>query len=185
MALQALSHRPPAGVGSGEVCGTVALNGGRALGGAAVAACAVLAMLAGGCAGGKVTKIANEAAFQQIVIDANQPVLVDFYKGGCATCIPLDGVMDQLVEDYKGRAVIAKFETMTGFFAIPSKPIKERYDIVFFPTAILFVNGQEKKRWIIRYNINSYRKELDQVVSPATTQTVSARAGFFPGKEGE
>jgi thioredoxin 1 len=183
MALQAFSHRPPAGVGSGEVGNTVALTRGRALGGAAMAACAALAVLAGGCAGGRVTRIADEAAFQQIVINADQPVLVDFYKGGCATCIPLDGVMDQLVEDYKGRAVIAKFETMTGFFGIPSRPIKERYDIVFFPTAILFVNGQEKKRWIIRYGINGYRKELDQVVSPATTQTAAAGAGQFSEKE--
>ncbi len=151
--------------------------------GSAVAAFAALAVLAGGCAGGKVTRIADEAAFQKIVLGADQPVLVDFYKGGCATCIPLDGVMDQLVEDYKGRAVVAKFETMTGFFGIPSRQIKEKYDIVFFPTAILFVNGQEKKRWIIRYDINRYRKELDQHVPASTTQTASAEAGQFLEKE--
>lgn len=154
----------------------------RAIAGIGLAA-AVLVMLAGGCAGGKITRIADEAAFQQIVLATDQPVLVDFYKGGCATCIPLDGVMDQLVDEYKGRAVIAKFETMTAFFGIPSRQLKERYDIVFFPTAILFINGQEKKRWIIRYAINSYRKELDQHVSPATTQTAEAGTGQFSEKE--
>ena len=142
-----------------------------------------LAVLAGGCAGGKVTRIADEAAFQKIVLDANQPVLVDFYKGGCATCIPLDGVMDQLVDEYKGRAVIAKFQTMTLFFGIPSRELKEKHDIVFFPTAILFINGQEKKRWIIRYGISGYRKELDQHVPPATSQTVAAKAGQLSEKE--
>ncbi len=154
----------------------------RAIAGIGLAA-AALVVLAGGCAGDKVTRIADEAAFQQVVVDADQPVLVDFYKGGCATCIPLDGVMDQLVEDYKGRAVIAKFETMTAFFGIPSRQLKEKYDIVFFPTAILFVNGQEKKRWIIRYGINGYRKELDQHVPAATTQTAAAKAGQFAEKE--
>lgn len=140
----------------------------------ALAACAVLAMLVGGCAGGKMTRIADEAAFQEIVVSSDKPVLVDFYKGGCATCIPLDSIMDQLVDEYRGRAVVAKFEAMTAFFGIPSKEIKHRHDIVFFPTAILFVNGREKKRWIIRYSIDSYRKELDQHVQPADMQTAEA-----------
>jgi thioredoxin 1 len=135
--------------------------------GSAVGTCVVLALLATGCAGNKVTRIADEDAFQKIVINSDKPVLVDFYKGGCATCIPLDGVMDQLVEEYRGRAVVAKFETMTAFFDVPSREIKHRYDIVFFPTAILFVNGQEKKRWIIRYSIDGYRKVLDEYVPPA------------------
>ena len=183
MALQALGYRPPTGTRGGDIGRAILRISGSAFGGRAMAACAVLAVLAGGCAGGKVTRIADEAAFQKIVIEANQPVLVDFYKGGCATCIPLDGVMDQLVEDYKGRAVIAKFETMTGFFGIPSRQIKEKYDIVFFPTAILFVNGQEKKRWIIRYGINGYRREMDQHVPAATTQTATAAAGPLSEKE--
>jgi len=131
-------------------------------------------MLAGGCAGGKVTRIADEAAFQEIVLSADKPVLVDFYKGGCTTCIPLDGVMDRLVDEYQGRAVVAKFETMTAFFGVPSLRIKQRHDIVFYPTAILFVSGQEKKRWILRYSIESYRKKLDQYVQPATTQPAEA-----------
>ena len=97
-------------------------------------------------------------------------MLVDFYKGGCATCIPLDKVMDQLVDEYEGRALIAKFETMTAFFGVPSPEIKARYDIVFFPTAVLFVNGEVKKRWIMRYSLESYREHLDKYAAPATTQ---------------
>lgn len=152
----------------------VAVTGAETYYGSAVATCVVLALLATGCAGNKVTRIANEAAFQEIVINSDKPVLVDFYKGGCATCIPLDGVMDQLVDEYRGRAVVAKFETMTGFFGVPSKEIKRRYDIVFFPTAILFVKGQEKKRWIIRYSINGYRKVLDEYVPPAPSEIPDA-----------
>ncbi len=149
------------------------------LGRPVLVACAVLAMLVGGCAGGKVTRIANEAAFQKIVVNSDKPVLVDFYKGGCATCIPLDSIMDQLVDEYRGRAVVAKFETMTAFFGVPSQEIKHRHDIVFYPTAILFVSGREKKRWIIRYSIDSYRKALDQHVQPADMQTAEAGDEFF------
>jgi len=152
----------------------VAVNGAESHFGAALATCVVLALLATGCAGHKVTRIADEDAFQEIVINSDKPVLVDFYKGGCATCIPLDGIMDQLVDEYRGRAVVAKFETMTAFFGVPSKAIKHRYDIVFYPTAILFVKGQEKKRWIIRYSVNGYRKVLDEYVPPAPSEIPEA-----------
>ncbi len=134
--------------------------------GSVLVACIVLSILAGGCAGHKVTRIADEDKFQEMVIRSDKPVLVDFYKGGCATCVPLDSIMDKLVDEYEDRAVVAKFETMTAFFGVPSRQIKHRHDIVFFPTAILFVNGQEKKRWIIRYSIDSYRKALDKYVVP-------------------
>lgn len=176
MVWQALRHRPPAGARGCDDGDAPWLARWSALGGTAVTACAILTVLAGGCASGKVTRIADEAAFQQIVVGADLPVLVDFYKGGCATCVPLDGVMDQLVDNYNGRAVIAKFETMTAFFRIPSRRLKQKYDIAFFPTVILFVNGQERRRWIMRYAIEVYRKELDQCVSPETTQTASAGA---------
>lgn len=145
----------------------------------AVAVCAALTMLVGGCAGGKVTRIANADAFQEIVLRSDKPVLVDFYKGGCATCIPLDSVMDKLVDEYRGRAVVAKFQTMTAFFGIPSREIKHRHDIVFFPTVILFVNGQEKKRWVMRYSIDNYRKELDKYVQPAEAHAPEADDEYF------
>jgi len=125
------------------------------------------AALAGGCAGTKPTKIHDIDEFREVVLNSDKPVLVDFYKGGCATCIPLDSVMDQLTDEYRGRAVVAKFETMTPFFGVPSPELKERYDIVFFPTAVLFVKGEVKKRWIMRYAMDGYRKVLDEYVPPA------------------
>ncbi len=152
----------------------VAVTGADTHCGLAMAACVVLSLLATGCAGHKVTRIADADAFQEIVINSDKPVLVDFYKGGCATCIPLDGIMDRLVDEYRGRAVVAKFETMTGFFSVPSRAIKQRHDIVFFPTAILFVKGQEKKRWIIRYSIDSYRKALNEYVPPIPSEIPEA-----------
>ena len=139
-------------------------------------ACAV-ALSAGGCAGGKVTRIHGEQEFRKVVLESEKPVLVDFYKGGCATCVPLDGVMDQLVDEYEGRVTIAKFETMTAFFGIPSREIKNRYDIVFYPTAVLFVEGQVKKRWIMRYSIEGYRKEIDKHVTATTQPSGSAKVG--------
>src|ERR1035437_3975044 len=74
---------------------------------AGLVACAILCVVAGGCGGDKMTPIGNAAEFQE-VLKADRPVLVDFYKGGCPTCILLGPTMDKLVEEYKGRVIVAK-----------------------------------------------------------------------------
>jgi thioredoxin 1 len=131
---------------------------------AALAACTAVAMTLLGCGGAKVTPLSSEAEFDA-TIRSPQPVLVDFYKGGCPTCVALDGTMDKLADEYRGRAIVAKFELMKPYFAVTSPELKKRYDISFFPTAVLFVNGQEVKRWVIHYEIKDYRQGLNEALA--------------------
>jgi thioredoxin 1 len=141
-------------------------------------ACAVLACAATGCGGGsRVVHIPEDvSAFNAMVLKADMPVLVDFYKEGCAYCALLDPTMDKLAEEYDGRAKIASFMAFTFVFEQPGKEIKDRYDVAFTPTVILFVNGQEKQRWTSEFDINAYRKALNTVVPAA------AKPGEPPAK---
>ncbi len=131
---------------------------------AGIVAFAWLALLTGGCAGGKMTPVSSAEEFQEKVIRASKPALVEFYKGGCPSCAALDPTMDKLADEYRGRAVVAKFELMTPAFTITSPEVKERYDISFYPTVILFVDGVELKRWVVEYSLADYRKALDAAV---------------------
>jgi thioredoxin 1 len=123
-------------------------------------------MCAVGCAGEKLKSIQGMEQFQQEVLASPQPVLLAIYKGGCATCVALDPVLEQLNEEYKGRAVVAKFMLMTFFFQNTSPELREKYDIQFYPTVLLFVNGQEKQRWVISYKADGYREHLDRWLAP-------------------
>lgn len=141
--------------------------------GARLLACAVLALAAGGCGTENVRQLADTADFHQ-AIQSPQPVMVDFYKGGCPTCVALDGTINQLAAEYRGRAVVARFELMKPYFAITSEEIKTKYDIGMYPTVILFVNGQEKARWALDYNVDHYRKALNEVLGrPAPAEPPS------------
>jgi thioredoxin 1 len=131
--------------------------------GAALLACAGLALAAGGCGPLKFNQINDEQKFEEQVLKADKPVLVDFFKGGCAACMVLDPLMDELAEEYKDRVVFAKFELMRFWLEITSFPIWWKYHIVLYPTVVLFVNGKEKKRWVANYLGFSYRKVLDEV----------------------
>ncbi|MCE5328167.1 MAG: thioredoxin [Planctomycetaceae bacterium] len=139
------------------------------------AALAVLVAAAcGGCAGEKLIPIHTEAEFQSKVLDAEKPVLVSFYKTLCPTCILLEPELDKLSDQYKGRVLFYKFER------VASEKVREQYDAQLFPTAILFVNGQDVKHFIMHYNMEDYHKELTALVGPPTTQPADKGAATQP-----
>jgi len=149
-------------------------------GAAALAACAVAALVAGGCGGAKTVHLKETAAdFQQEVLEADKPVLVHFFKEGCPASGLLEPAMDQLADEYRGRAVVAAFRAYTFYFGVPCDEIKSRYEVVLVPTVILFVNGQEKHRWFADYSADSYRKVLDEVLGPPAPKKPPA-AGESP-----
>ena len=141
----------------------------RCTSGASLVACVLAACFAGGCGGGGggVT-VVDKGNFNDTVLAARQPVLVDFYKTGCPTCIPLDSTFEDLTKEYQGRAVIAKFEILNPVFLSPAPEIKQKYDIALVPTVILFVNGEAKKRWVSVYGAESYRRALDDALATQT-----------------
>jgi thioredoxin 1 len=150
---------------------------------ASMIACAVLTLLAGGCASTNLVPIADEADFQRQVIEADKPVVVDFYKeGGCPTCKLLEPILDQLADEYRGRVIFVKFAVMTPFFQTTSEAIKQRYNIIGIPTAVLFVHGKEVKRWPLYYMFDDYRKTLDEVVGGPTPKAASTKTGRTWGK---
>jgi len=150
---------------------------------AALVAGAILTLLAGGCAATNLVPIADEADFQRQVIEADKPVVVDFYKeGGCPTCKLLEPILDQLADEYRGRVIFAKFAVMTPFFQTTSEEIKQRYNIIGIPTAVLFVNGKEVKRWALYYMFDDYRKTLDEVVGGPTPKAAPASTERALGK---
>jgi thioredoxin 1 len=130
-------------------------------------------LLAGGCGtgGGKATVMQDVAEFDS-TLQSDKPVLMMFFKAGCLSCAALEPVMDKLAGEYEGRAVVAKIVVLQFTLTSPSPEvhaIKDKYDVVFVPVAILFVHGQQVKRWDSDYDINRYRQALnDALGAPAT-----------------
>jgi thioredoxin 1 len=125
-----------------------------------------LFLMLNGCAGPKLVQIKDQPDFEQQVLQAKGAILVEFYKGGCPTCVALEPNLAKLAEEYKGRVTFARFELMTGYFAVKAPDLKDRYDISYFPTVLLFVDGQEKNRWVLTYNMDKYREVLNKTVGP-------------------
>jgi thiol-disulfide isomerase/thioredoxin len=131
-----------------------------------ILACGVVALVASGCSP-NVRMLKNEAEVRDLIATADKPVLIDFFKGGCATCMFLDGIIDTLGDEYKGRVIVARFELMRFWFQPTSWSLAMDYRIGLYPTAVLFVKGKEQGRWTMDYFISTYRKALDEVAGPS------------------
>lgn len=154
---------------------------------AAVLAGVALALVGSGCGASKFTRI-NETAsdFYKQVLQADQPVLVEFYKGGCPTCWLLEPTLDQLADEYRGKMKFVSFEMMKPYVAITCREVQKQHRIAYYPTVILFVNGEEKNRWILDYSIDRYREVLNEVVgSPVPKDTGDKTDGSPAAGAGE
>lgn len=69
------------------------------------------------------------------VIKSDQPVLVDFWAAWCGPCRMLGPTIDQLAEDYEGKAKVCKLNVDE------EGEIAQRFKIMSIPTVMVFKNG--------------------------------------------
>lgn len=80
------------------------------------------------------------ADFGEKVLDADIPVLVDFYSDTCVPCRMLSPVLSQLESELEGRLLIYKVNV--GY----EQELVEKYDVQASPTLIFFKGGEEVSR---------------------------------------
>jgi thioredoxin 1 len=85
---------------------------------------------------GHATKTITDATFEADVLQASQPVLVDFWATWCGPCKMLSPVIDEIATEMQDQLAIAKVNVDDN----PSTPGK--YGIRSIPTLLLFKNGQ-------------------------------------------
>ncbi len=78
--------------------------------------------------------------FTPVVLEADKPVLVDFYTTSCGHCRTIEPVVRQLAAYYEGRAVVARID------AEKSEQISKKYQVDAYPTFLLFKDGREVNR---------------------------------------
>ncbi len=87
----------------------------------------------------------SDTTFEEKVLNAELPVLVDFWAGWCSPCMKLKPVFKELSADYKGRVLFATYEVCEvkgeGW-----RPITEVYNVQSIPTLILFREGKPASR---------------------------------------
>lgn len=141
---------------------------------ALIVGCGVMAALMGGC-NDKVVSMRNSSNFESTVMRSNRPVLVNFYKDGCALCGMMAPVMDRLADEYDGKATFVNYELMNLVFISTNPELRDRFDVWVYPTVVLIVDGQVKKKWVVHYNMDDYRHALDEALGVKPPASATAR----------
>jgi thioredoxin 1 len=77
----------------------------------------------------------NDANFEELVLQADKPVLVDFWAEWCGPCRMVAPIVHELSEDFEGQLIVGKVD-------VDSNPgIASKFGIRNIPTILFFKDG--------------------------------------------
>lgn len=100
----------------------------------------------------------DQSSFQEKVLKAKEPVLVDFWAPWCGPCRAVVPIIDDLAKEYGGKVTFAKVNVDENPFLASS------YGIMSIPTLIVFNSGKPAEQVIGLRSRNELKKLLDSVL---------------------
>jgi thioredoxin 1 len=93
--------------------------------------------------------------FAAQVLDADKPVLVEFWADWCPPCTMLAPILDEISAEYDDRLTVAKIN------GDDHPDLVSRYGVLGFPTMILFSRGEPAHRIVGAKPKRLLLKDLD------------------------
>src|SRR5487761_1603701 len=93
----------------------------------------------------------TDASFKAEVLEAEVPVLVDFWASWCTPCKMIAPIVEELATEYEGRVKVAKVD-------VDANPVTPgMFGVMSIPTLMIFRGGKAEER-IVGYQPKSSLK---------------------------
>jgi thioredoxin 1 len=87
----------------------------------------------------RATKVASLEEIDEMAA-SGRPVLIDFWRTGCQPCRTMDGIIDELADEYRDSAHVAKVDVMR----VPGAA--QKFAIRSTPTFVLLATSTRAKK---------------------------------------
>ena len=78
----------------------------------------------------------TDQSFQEMVLNSDKPVLVDFWAVWCGPCRMLGPIIEEVAADFEGKAIVGKVDVDNN------QQVSVDYGIRNIPTVLIFKNGE-------------------------------------------
>ncbi len=103
-------------------------------------------------------KSVTETEFEINVLGSEKPILVDFWAEWCGPCRMIAPVLEEVAEQYEGKAGIMKMNVDENI------NVPQRYGIRGIPTLIMFKDGKEQERIVGAVSKEAITKVMEKYV---------------------
>jgi|TARA_B110000014_G_C20107314_1_gene582564 thioredoxin 1 len=97
----------------------------------------------------------TDATFEEVVLNSDKPVLVDFWAAWCGPCRMVGPVIDEVSTEYEGKAVVGKVDVDAN------QEFAAKYGVRNIPTVLLFHKGEMISRQVGVSPKNAYTDAID------------------------
>ena len=97
----------------------------------------------------------TDATFEEVVLNSDKPVVVDFWAVWCGPCRMVGPIIDELATEYEGKAVVGKVDVDIH------QQFAAKYGVRNIPTVLVFKGGEIVNRQVGVAPKNVYAEAID------------------------